>query len=802
MTAVISASPVSGYSVDEDDDSQSWAFIDTTSAGAASFEGSRASELVFPAASPSIISQGSWNLVTTNAAASAAANAGQQMRVLETPSPIMSQQAHGNPGNLSASPFADARSLGPTSAGDNVDNNMSHGGGAMGFDFSGLPLAAQHQHNMQASQQHFVGQALLDDQVAAFAGQGMMYSPQDFMISGLSTDFNAPAAAAANFVTLEPHDHFSSVMGIPLSMQTTANVEPWDPTSVQISTTNFVAESFSTPPPRSDGSSSISLSPRSPSSPHVKQEPRRSSSNGSGKKSSPQTVHNMSRKPSGVHKTQRKKASSTSASAGSMSAPGLGSGSGSGSRSRSDSPDLSKLKDGMLMFCNQTVDTWGKGGNAFGDMENIERSSQKGRKGALSEEVRANALKVRQAGACFCCHIRKVKCDQSRPCKNCVKLCTQVPEVVCWKFPDFIPYIFPDFIRGHFKKEETARFVEENVASFTINGAEAPCIVTLSSGSTFAAKLVVRAKFFTARAATSDVMRQWYQFVSDSGAVDLEVRRAAPIGLDTEGASAGSQRSELRRKVEAYADALVSEPTYVAQVTDAIRKTSVPRKVLHIVQQYARASGQAIVRRALSVYAMYYVLTRQLVMTAQSITSLQQVNPVAASGPFLTPRLLNRQIKTVVDDVMQHEVTALFDDFTKRLKQKSRAQWAPCMAAFLVFTLLMEAVETAADLFAINDTEAELRQRQPARFRRSYAHSISKGIENMPFKQFAIQFHNIYQTHSRDASAKSFNPLLDDALGELGDLDPAALDMVLALRNMLQFDCELNSSQPIVCTSE
>lgn len=781
MTAVVSASPVSGYSMDDDDDSQSWAFV---SAGAASFEGSGApNELVFPAASPSIISQGSWNLVHNSTAMSTAAT-GQHIRALQTPSPVLSQNAdlNANASILSSPPFSSAAALAPASASHNLD----HGQSAMGFDFSNMPLNAQQQ---QQQQQQLVSQALLSEQVTGLAPHDFIYSPHDLMISGLDLPFDtAPLLPDAAFAALEPQGQFASQLDIPLSMQGTADVEPWDPMSAQSDA--FVSEQLTTPPPRSDGSS-ISLSPRSPASPPGRQAPRHSNINSSGhhtkngggsKKPSPSANHGVPRKSSGVHKPQRKKASTS---------PGSGSGSGAGSGSGSGlglgSPGLSKFKDGVLMFCNQTVDTWGKG-HVFGDLDNVERSSQKGRKGALSEEVRANALKVRQTGACFCCHMRKVKCDEARPCKNCVKLCSQVPEVVCWKFPDFLPHIFPDFIRGHFKREETARFVEENVASFTVNGVEAPCIVTLSSGPTFGAKLVVKAKFFTARAATSDVLQQWYQFVGDAGGVDLEVRRAAPIGLEAEGAASGSQRSELRRKVEAYADALAREPTYAVQVTDAVRKTSVPRRVLQIVQQYARTSGQAIVRRALSIYAMYYVLTRQLVMTAPSVTGLQRINPVTAA--FMTPRLLNRQIKTVVDDVMQHEVTALFDDFTKRLKHKSRKEWAPCLAAFLVFTLLMEAIETAADVFTITDAETEMRRRQRARFRRAHALDISSGIENMPFRQFALQFHNIYQTHSRDASAKSFNPLAGEGLNDPGDLDPAALDMVLALRNLIQFDCE------------
>lgn len=748
MTAVLpsGASPGSGFPND-DEDSQSWEFLESLSATAGSFAGSGSGGMAVP--SPSIVSQGSsWaNIITHNAA-------GHQMRALSTPSPVLSQNVHA----LSASPYSAQAPFEAMSA-----SHIDSGNGGMAFDFSDISLNTQ-----QHSQQQFATQqSLLTEQMTALAPQDFAFpiNSQDMMISGFNAGFDTTSMLPeASYTTLEQQAQFNQQLGIPLSMQSHANADPWDPTNVQSNV--FVQEQLTTPPPRSDGSSSISLSPRSPVSPAVKQEPRSEHI----KKTSTQSI-NIPKKPAGVQKSQKKKTQISP-------------------RSSSDSPDHNKFSDGIIMFCNQTVDNWGKS-HGFGDMENIERSSQKGRKGALSEEVRANALKVRQTGACFCCHVRKVKCDQNRPCKNCVKLCSQVPEAVCWKFSDFNDVLFPDFIRGHFRRDEMSKFVDANVASFTINGVEVPARVTLSSGPTFGTKLVVNAKFFTAKDASSDVMQQWYQFSGNRGEVELEALRAAPIGLDinTDGVNT-SQRSELRRKVEAYVDSLVSEPSYALQLTDSIRKTTVPRKVLQIVQQYAQASGSPIVRRALSIYAMHYVMTRHLTMTQQTIASLQAVNPVAATGPFLTPRLLNRQIKTVLDDVMQQEVNSLFDDFTKRLKKKKREEWAPCLAAFLVFTLLMEAIETAADVFSITDNEIELRNRQPARFRRTYALKTNEEIENMPFKQFAYQFHHIYQTHSRDASAKAFNPLLGEGLNDLGELGPGGLELVLGLRSLVQFECK------------
>ena len=58
----------------------------------------------------------------------------------------------------------------------------------------------------------------------------------------------------------------------------------------------------------------------------------------------------------------------------------------------------------------------------------------------------------------------------------------------------------------------------------------------------------------------------------------------------------------------------------------------------------------------------------------------------------------------------------------------------------------------------------------------------------MPFKQFAYQFHQIYQTHTRDTGAKAFNPLVDGNLAQMAELDEPAAEMVAELKGLLQGD--------------
>lgn len=406
------------------------------------------------------------------------------------------------------------------------------------------------------------------------------------------------------------------------------------------------------------------------------------------------------------------------------------------------------------------------------------RTTQKGRKGPLANETKESALQVRRVGACFCCHSRKVKCDKERPCKHCKKLMLQVPQVVCWQFQDFLPVLFPEFIRGHFKKDIMASFITENVEGFTVNGAEQFCNVELSSGPRFATTLTLQAKFFTAK--TCDVLQHWH-LSNGEDHVDLQSQGSAPIGIEV---NKGPQKDEMKKLTKGYIQALVNEPLLADQLTDSFRSTRLPNKILSIVQNFVKKSDSTMVKRALSIYTMHYVMTRHLCLTRQSILSLQPTGLVPQNTPWVTPRVLARQIKSLIDELILRDMQHLFELFSKSLKPKLRREWAPCLASFLVLCLFMEAVETAADNFVVSQNEIDLRNKYSPKHKRSLALDTCKELENMPFKQFAYQFHHLYQTHTKDANTRSFNPLFDNSFVEQGELDPAAVEMVQALREL------------------
>ncbi|KAI9166657.1 hypothetical protein HJFPF1_02769 [Paramyrothecium foliicola] len=406
------------------------------------------------------------------------------------------------------------------------------------------------------------------------------------------------------------------------------------------------------------------------------------------------------------------------------------------------------------------------------------RTTQRGRKGPLANETKENALQVRRLGACFCCHSRKVKCDKERPCKHCKKLMIQVPQVVCWQFQDFLTVLFPEFIRGHFKKDEMSKFMNDNIDSFTVNGVDQPCHVELFSGSSFSATLSVDAKFFAAK--TCDVLQHWHMSAGKDQ-VSLYSNGSAPIGLEF---TSNSQRDDLRKRAKVYIQDITKEPTYSEQLSASFRSTQLPKKVLKIAQTYAQQTDSSMVKRALSIYAMHYVMSRHLCLTRQTIMNLQPTGLVPQNIPWVTPRVLARQIKSLIDELIMREMQQLFDLFSKSLKPKAKREWAPCLVSFLVLCLYMEAVEMTADNFVISQNEINLRNSYPPEYQRAFALRICKEVENMPFKQFAYQFHNIYQTHTRDANTKSFNPLFDDSFREQGELDGPAIQMVESLREL------------------
>ncbi|CAK7215592.1 hypothetical protein SCUCBS95973_002527 [Sporothrix curviconia] len=491
----------------------------------------------------------------------------------------------------------------------------------------------------------------------------------------------------------------------------------------------------------------------------------------------------------------------------------------------SGSADSSSSDDRFVIFTPKTISTHAGTGSRFNPFECFEAMSatQKGRKGPLAEEVKESALQVRRAGACFCCHSRKVKCDAQLPCKNCIKLATHLPQAMCWRFDDFLGPLFPTLIRSHFRKDVMATFISDNIGAFS---SDTPHTIHLSSGMVFKSTLEIR-NVRTFQPPPTSIALTHAHLKTANDQIQLSIQNSLPVALDLTNSSAvgaSLQQEKIKKTLRTYVDAIIKEDAYIDTVTARLQGSELPKTILTITRDFYLKTSSPIVKQALYIYTMQYMMMHHLVFTEQSLKDLPLAGHVFSSSAFQTSRLLNRQIKAILDELMQEEVDKLFRMFTRELKPKARMAWATCLAAFLVFCLFMESTGLSVDYYVITENQISLdncRKMNPAVSRKE-AVRLSRELENLPFRQFAFQFHNIYQTHQQAAANNShsppsssssstsspaasgssgaaptpsggstssikasFNPLVDDAPLLSGDLDKHAQELVTQLRTLL-----------------
>ncbi|KAJ4403747.1 hypothetical protein N0V85_005018 [Neurospora sp. IMI 360204] len=488
----------------------------------------------------------------------------------------------------------------------------------------------------------------------------------------------------------------------------------------------------------------------------------------------------------------------------------------------------------------------GRSAALFGgkDAEGSNRTTLRGRKGPLAISTAVSALQVRRIGACFCCHARKVSCEETRPCRRCEKLKLTVPEVICWQFSDFTEVIFPGWLKAHLKREGAKgaeEYVRGNVASFLVRfredeeESEKPIKLRLTLGRGFnkAAMLTVFAKFFTPTPDAPDATR-WYTTREhpDGHGIVLEESPATPIALPYGWLD---QREELRRHLRQFHEGLYNEDKWAYLLTQSCEHTTeIPTRVLPILRRYANESRNVMVKRALQILTMNYTMSYHLHLDPDSVHAIEVAGyrvPEGLDRKVLTARVLNRQLKAVTNDMIEREVRRLFEDFSKTLKPRSRKEWAGCFAAFAALSVFLEYKEAQADAYVVIENEVKKRdwlykvqqrqqqqhqhqhQQQEAEnvmgrkeggvedvgeieqemdelkldFSRKQAWDTLEAIDNLPFKQFMYQFHQIYQTHPSTAKdGKAFNPFVDDealeSLREFPDGE-AAIYMVKTFRD-------------------
>jgi hypothetical protein len=164
--------------------------------------------------------------------------------------------------------------------------------------------------------------------------------------------------------------------------------------------------------------------------------------------------------------------------------------------------------------------------------------------------------------------------------------------------------------------------------------------------------------------------------------------------------------------------------------------------------------------------------------------------------PYLSSRLLNRQIKYVIHEIQQDLTIELLDGLEKALQSRSKDSWALSFCTILVLSLCIEYIETAADIFVVCDIKKEANEGSQSEYRRDYSSEVCSKLDDYHFQQCTQLVHNNFKSHRNNGGEKEggFNPLMPGIeIDGNTSWDQATKEMILSIRGIIQNSSELIS---------
>ena len=146
-------------------------------------------------------------------------------------------------------------------------------------------------------------------------------------------------------------------------------------------------------------------------------------------------------------------------------------------------------------------------------------------------------------------------------------------------------------------------------------------------------------------------------------------------------------------------------------------------------------------------------------------------------------RLLNRQIKHVMHQLLRETTKEVLEDLDRELRGRTKQSWAPCFCCILILCICTEEIQIAVDGFAVHN-----QPKQDSMSRKTGAEISRKLVDEliMVCKYF---FHEIYRTSKGGTrySKGGFNPLrYGFDIDEKEGLTPAMHDLVEDIRRVIE----------------
>jgi len=174
----------------------------------------------------------------------------------------------------------------------------------------------------------------------------------------------------------------------------------------------------------------------------------------------------------------------------------------------------------------------------------------------------------------------------------------------------------------------------------------------------------------------------------------------------------------------------------------------------------------------------------------------QTLQPFGAPlDPFLSSRLLSRQIKYAMHKLSREITVEVLEGLERSMRSRTKDSWGSSFCAFLVLCLCMEGLQIACDIYVVCDMEKCQKDGSSSAYNRTQSYQASMKVDENPFSQCKRLFHDIYRSHkesNRGAREAGFNPLKSLAMNDKNTgLDSAGDAMAKSIYRMICQSCKV-----------
>ena len=196
-------------------------------------------------------------------------------------------------------------------------------------------------------------------------------------------------------------------------------------------------------------------------------------------------------------------------------------------------------------------------------------------------------------------------------------------------------------------------------------------------------------------------------------------------------------------------------------------------------------------------YAGYRFMNTGVRFTYASFSTIKasvRNPPVQNITSRVIPRLLNRQLKYTVNDIMKRETRSLLEDLQKELYRKSKSVWATTFCVLLILYICIEEVQTAMEGLVLHSRE------NPGSVNPDGEEAIlvCRRLDDLPFAHMCELFHMVFKSHKisdtiagkrkKKGDTAGFNPLRGKMVERNDEegLEEEAVELVREIRSIMK----------------